>query len=195
MTAARACGTLGRVSSGIPFSFEQELGVLAHGPRVLSAAPGIGIGLRCLFAHSDGLMLCVQVKATGQTARDAYECGPHLGSGRSGGLPRPALPPSEVRLEVPAGAGGSTAEAQSWPWLEHHVNHTTYGTPGASPDHPNRPGTPLYVQELNLWWPALPADARLPLHAGWPEIGAPMSTTVLVLHHLDRLAQEVIRLR
>ncbi|WP_432572293.1 hypothetical protein [Kineococcus sp. SYSU DK005] len=186
------------MSSGIPLSFEQELGVLAHGPRVLSAAPGIGIGLRCVFAHTDGLMLCVQVKATGQTARDAYQSGPHLGSGRSAHPPRPALPPSEVRLQVPASAGGSIPDAQPWPWLEHHVNHTTYGTPGASPDHPDhpdRPGTALYVQELNLWWPVLPADARLPLHAGWPEIGAPMSTTVLALHHLDRLAQEVIKLR
>ncbi|WP_432574101.1 hypothetical protein [Kineococcus sp. SYSU DK005] len=178
------------MSSAISSSFDRQLGALVHGPCVLSAGPGIGIGLRCAFAHSDGLLLSIEVKAIGQAARDAYESDSHPGS-RSGRRYRPLLPRSEVRLSVPASAAGTTPDGQPWLRLEHHSNSRAHTARGASGDGP---GTPAYIQDLDVWWPTLPEDARLPLQAGWPELGAPMTTTVLQLQNLDQLAETVVRL-
>ena len=182
------------MDSGISSSFADGLGALAHGPRVLSAGPGIGIGLRCAFAYLDGLLLSVEVKALGQTARNAYESDIHPGS-RSGRRHRPLLPRSEVRLSVPASAAGLTPDGELWLRLTHHYDsraHTARGYTGDNPE--GNPGTPAYIHDLDLWWPKLPEDARLPLEAGWPELGAPMTTTVLDLDNLDGLAERVVRL-
>ncbi|WP_432510096.1 hypothetical protein [Kineococcus sp. SYSU DK001] len=40
-----------------PFGAWGSLGALAHGPVVLARAPGIGVGLRCVFAFPEGLKL------------------------------------------------------------------------------------------------------------------------------------------
>ena len=61
------------MTSGISFSFVEGLGALAHGPCILSQGPGIGLGLRCAFAYLDGLLLSIEVKATGQAAQDASD--------------------------------------------------------------------------------------------------------------------------
>ncbi|GAA0323066.1 hypothetical protein [Kineococcus aurantiacus] len=178
------------MTSGISSSFDDGLGVLAHGPRVLSTGPGIGIGLRCVFAHLDGLLLSVQVKAVGQTARDAYESDVHPGS-RSGRRHRPRLPRSDVRLSVPASAAGLTPDGELWLRLHHRYDSAAHTARGYSD---GTPGTPAYVHDLDLWWPKLPEDARLPLEAGWPELGAPVTTTVLALENLDDLAEQVVGL-
>ncbi|WP_432573199.1 hypothetical protein [Kineococcus sp. SYSU DK005] len=179
------------MSSAISSSFDRELGALVHGPCVLSTGPGIGIGLRCAFAHLDGLLLSIEVKATGQAARNAHDSDSLPRSGRSGLRPSRTLPYSSARLSVPASAAGTTPDGQPWLRLEHHSDRRAHTARRSSGDDP---GTPAYVQDLDLWWPDLPADARLPLEAGWPELGAPMTTTVLVLENLDDLAEKVVRL-
>lgn len=128
------------VTSGISSSFDDGLGVLAHGPRVLSTGPGIGIGLRCVFAHLDGLLLSVQVKAVGQTARDAYESDVHPGS-RSGRRHRPRLPRSDVRLSVPASAAGLTPDGELWLRLHHRYDSAAHTARGYSDGTPEPPPT------------------------------------------------------
>jgi hypothetical protein len=179
------------VTSGISFSFVEGLGALAHGPRILSQGPGIGLGLRCAFAYLDGLLLSIEVKATGQAAQDASESGFRPRSGRSGRQPRPRLPESAPRFSVPASAAGLTPDGQLWLTLSHHYSSSG---PVARSASNGDPGALAYVQDVDLWWPNLPEDARLPLEAGWPELGAPMTTTVLTLENLDNLHERVVRL-
>jgi len=171
-------------------SFDDGLGALAHGPCVLSAGPGIGIGLRCAFAYLDGLLLSIEIKAIGQAAQNAYESDIHPGS-RGGHRHRPLLPRSDVRLSVPASAAGTRPDGEPWLRLQGHFSSRAHTGRGYSED---RPGTPAYVQDRDVWWPTLPEDARLPLEAGWPELGAPMTTTILALANLDQLAERVVRL-
>jgi hypothetical protein len=186
------------VSSGISSSFIQSLGALAHGPCILSAGPGIGIGLRCIFAFHDGLLLSIEVKAIGQAAQDAYDSHNHPRSGRGGRGGRrahpqpPRLPLSSVRLDVPESAAGIRPDGEKWLRLDTHFDSTSHTARGFSQDNP---GTPAYVQDLDVWWPDLPEDAHLPLEAGWPELGAAMTTTVLALDNLDQLDEQVVRLR
>ncbi|WP_369054905.1 hypothetical protein [Kineococcus terrestris] len=178
------------MSSGVSSSFDDGLGAVVHGPCVLSAGPGVGIGLRCAFAYLDGLLLSVEVKAVGQAAQAADESRIHLGS-RSGYRHVPRLPLSSPRLSVPASAAGLRPDGQLWRRLEPHYDRTSRTTRGAGGEDP---GTPAYIQDLDLWWPTVPEDARLPVEAGWPELGAPMTTTVLALRNLDDLAEKVVRL-
>ncbi|ABS03905.1 hypothetical protein Krad_2425 [Kineococcus radiotolerans SRS30216 = ATCC BAA-149] len=180
----------GPVTSGISFSFVEGLGALAHGPCVLSQGPGIGLGLRCAFAYLDGLLLSIEIKAIGQVAQDAYESDFHP-SGRSGRQRAPRLPRSDPHFSVPASAAGLTPDGQLWHRLEHHYSSGGPVARGASGEDP---GSPAYLRDLDLWWPKLPEDARLPLEAGWPELGAPMTTTVLALENLDDLYERVVRL-
>lgn len=92
---------------------------------------------------------------------------------------------------MPASAAGTRPDGELWLRLSDHFNGVGHSTRGASEDDP---GTRAYVQDLDVWWPNLPEDARLPLEAGWPELGAPMTTTVLALENLDQLAERVVRL-
>jgi hypothetical protein len=179
------------VTSDVSYPFTEGMGALAHGPCVLSAGPGIGIGLRCVFAYYEGLLLSIEVKAIGQAARDAYESDTHPRSGRGGRRNLPSRPHSSPRLSVPASAAGTRPDGELWLRLEHHHSSTSHTARGHS-EHD--PGTPAYVHDLDVWWPDLPADGRLPLEAGWPEVGAPMTTTVLVMENLDQLAERVVRL-
>lgn len=190
MTRPSKYGSLTNVTNDVSWSFEEGLGALSHGPCVLSTGPSIGIGLRCVFAYLDGLLLSVEVKATGQAARDAYESKLHPGS-RSGRRHVPLLPRSDARLSVPASAAGLRPDGELWLRLTHHSDRRSHGSRGYSPDDL---GTPAYVRDLDVWWPTLPSDGRLPLEAGWPELGAPMTTTVLALENLDQLAERVVRL-
>lgn len=180
------------MSDLVSMSFVKGLGVLAHGPCVLSSGPGIGIGLRCVFAYPDGLLLSVQVKAIGQAATDAHDSSSHPRSGRGGRAGRrhpsaPRLPLSQVKLRVPVEPGVNDHLR-----LSHHHSSTAHTARGYSAD---TPGTRVHVHDLDVWWPAVPLDARLPVEAGWPEVGAPMTTTVLNLGDLDGLADRVVRLR
>lgn len=180
-----------RVTSGISFSFMEGLGALTHGPRILSQGPGIGIGLRCAFAYLDGLLLSIEVKATGQAAQDASESNFRPRSGRSGRQPRPRLPESAPRFSVPASAAGLTPDGQLWLTLDQHY---ASGGPVARGARDEDPGSLAYHRDVDLWWPNLPEDARLPLEAGWPELGVPMTTTVLALENLDNLYERVVGL-
>ena len=192
MTEPRSVRQSEHVTSAVSYPFVEGLGALAHGPCVLSTGPGIGIGLRCAFAYYEGLLLSLEVKAIGQAAQDAYASSSHPRSGRSGRHQhRPSLPSSQARLDVPASAAGIRPDGEKWLRLEHHFSSSSYTSRGYSDDDP---GTPAYAHDLDVWWPDLPADARLPLEAGWPELGAPMTTTVLALENLDQLAEHVVRL-
>lgn len=184
-------GQSGRMASGISFSFVEGLGALVHGPRVLSRGPGIGLGLRCAFAYLDGLLLSLEVKAIGQAALDAAESEFRLPSGRSGPPRPPRLPPSAPHFSVPASAAGLTPEGQLWLTLDQHHNSGGLLTRGARGEDP---GTLAYHRDVDLWWPGSPEDARLPFEAGWPELGAPTTTTVLALENLDDLHERVVRL-
>ncbi|MCI2238033.1 hypothetical protein MO973_38250 [Paenibacillus sp. TRM 82003] len=48
-----------------------ELGAVVHGPVVLARATGIVAGLRCVFAHTGGLLLPVVLRAGGVQAEAA----------------------------------------------------------------------------------------------------------------------------
>lgn len=48
-----------------------ELGVVVHGPAILSRSPGIVLGLRCVFAQPGGLLLPTVVRAAGVQAEAA----------------------------------------------------------------------------------------------------------------------------
>lgn len=178
------------MSSGISSSFDDGLGALVHGPCVLSSAPGVGIGLRCVFAYLDGLLLSLEIKAIGRAAQDANEARIHFG-GRGGPRHVPRLPPSSPRFGVPASAAGLRPDGELWLRLETHHDSRSHAWRGGNGDDP---GTPAYLQDLDLWWPTLPGDGRLPIEAGWPELGAPMTTTVLTLENLDDLSERVVRL-
>ena len=41
----------------------QRLGAVVHGPAVLAQAPGIAVGLRCVFAYPDGLSVWLVARA------------------------------------------------------------------------------------------------------------------------------------
>ncbi len=182
------------MTSGISSSIVGGLGSLAHGPCVLSQGPGIGLGLRCAFGYLDGLLLSIEVKAVGQAAQDASESGFRPRSGRSarGGRPRaPRLPRSGPHFDVPVSAADLTPDGEPWRRLEHH--HSSSGLVAGSPVAEGL-GSLRYRQDVDLWWPGVPEDARLPLEAGWPELGAPTTTTVLVLENLDDLHERVVRL-
>lgn len=189
-----------QVTSYPPLPFLERLGVLAHGPVLLSTGPEIGIGLRCVFAYPEGLLLSIQVKAIGQAASDAHEGDRHgsrggsrTGSRRQRRPDQPLRPMNFVRLSVVAPQTESGPEPQTAPpQLRHHLQQVAHTTRGASEDEP---GAPVHVQDIDVWWPALPVRSRLTVQAGWPELGAPLTTRVLELRGLDRLEEGAVSLR
>lgn len=196
------------MTSHPPLPFLEGLGVLTHGPHVLGTGPGVGIGLRCVFAYPEGLLLSIQVKAVGQAAIQADDGDRRgtRGGSRSRGEARrsaqPWRPVNFVRLSVIAPQ--SENEPQPAPELQHHLHTSAHTTRSRSADPEadpgpvaldgDAPGTPVHIQDIDLWWPALPPRARLTLQAGWPEMGVPLSTTVLELKGLDRLEEGVVSL-
>lgn len=188
-----------------PLPFLEGLGVLAHGPHLLGAGPGVSIGLRCIFAHPEGLLLSLQVKAVGGAAERAHEGDRRGTRGGSRGRGEPRRPDRDrrpvnfVRLFVIAPQNDD--EPQPGPELHHHL-HTTAPTTRSQPADPgsdgpdeDAPGFPVHVQDIDVWWPALPLRARLTLRAGWPEMGVPLTTTVLQLRDLDQVHDGVVGLR
>jgi hypothetical protein len=61
-----------------------HLGIVAHGAAVVARSPGIGLGMRCVFAYPDGLALWLALHATGVQAEAA---GRRTGSYRRGSEP------------------------------------------------------------------------------------------------------------
>lgn len=188
-----------QVTSYPPLPFLEGLGVLAHGPVLLSTGPEIGIGLRCVFAYPEGLLLSLQVKAIRQAARDAREGDRHgsrggsrTGSRRQRRPDQAWRPVNFVRLSVLAPQTESGPEPQTAPELRHHLHQVAHTTRGGSEDEP---GAPVHVQDIDVWWPALPLRSRLTVQAGWLELGASLTTTVLELQGLDRLEENVVSLR
>ncbi|WP_380176147.1 hypothetical protein ACFEMC_10645 [Kineococcus sp. DHX-1] len=182
-----------------PPPFLEELGVLAHGPALLSTGPEIGIGLRCVFAYPEGLLLSIQVKAIGRAAGDAREGDRHgTRGGPQGGRRQPRRPDQRrrpvnaVRLSVITPQTENEPPPQTAPELHHHLHQAAHTTRGSCQDEP---GAPVHIQDIDVWWPALPLRSRLTLQAGWPELSAPLTTTVLELQGLNRLQDSVVSLR
>lgn len=167
---------------GLPFAW--GLGVVVHGPAVLSRGPDVGVGLRCAFGYPEGLLLSTELKAVGRAAQDVHDVSLHPRSGRGGRgrrpAPRESRPLSSLRFEVLEAGEPRDVSAH-----HHSTGHHGRGGPDA--------GTPTPAATMDVdWW--LPApwiagprhprpgeDGTVTVRVGWPEIGLPTTTTVLTL--------------
>jgi len=157
------------------------LGVVAHGPAVLSSGPDIGIGLRCIFAYPEGLLVSMQIRAVdgaGQLLADMLSH-PHAGAPR-----RPHVPHSWLQLTV-------LDDGEEMPLTGHHSSGTSISA-GVTDDGVQTAG---YDRDVDAWVTGTPARGVLEVRTGWPEVGAPMTTTHLVMEGLTDLATAVEPLR
>ncbi|WP_146099645.1 hypothetical protein [Kineococcus xinjiangensis] len=152
------------------------LGKIVHGPALLCAGPGVGMGVRCVFAYPEGLIVSFSVRGVGDAVRLIGYASPTAGTPEVD-PDDPGLPLSEVRLAF-------TVDRR-------HVGLT--GTPrgrifsGAMTGDRDPDPVPIYERDLDAWVAPLPRDGRLQVQAGWPEVGLPLSTTILTLHGLDEV--------
>lgn len=167
-------------------SFAWGLGVLVHGPCVLSRGPGVGVGLRCAFGYPDGLLLSTELKAVGEAAQDVDDVSFHPRSGRGGRGPRRVFRPhSALRFEVLE--AGRPREVRVEHHLSAHHGRRDVGR-GARDGETFTAATTVEVD----WWLAGPwiagprhprpgEDGTVTVRTGWPEVGLAVTTTVLTL--------------
>lgn len=150
-----------------------DLGVIVHGPVLLARAPGIAVGLRCVFAHPDGLHLPLVLHATGVHAEAAARQS----------FRRNSDPPADSR-----GAEGA--------WSGMVVTAEVDGTSGvADPAGEGATGGgDAFRLRASYWVGALPVDHRLRLTVAWPQAGLPATSSELRLEPLENLAERVVRL-
>lgn len=135
-----------------------ELGVVVHGPAILSRSAGIVLGLRCVFAQPGGLLLSTVVRAAGVQAEAAQR--------RFSRRPESGDTVSEPRLWAEIDGKSGSADAYQ-------------ASASGSED--------AYESDAWYWLGAVPLDQRLRLTVGWPEAGLGESSTDLTLTGLDRL--------
>ncbi|WP_432544454.1 hypothetical protein [Kineococcus sp. SYSU DK002] len=133
----------------------EGLGAVVHGPVVLARATGIVAGLRCVFAHADGLWLPFVLRAEGVQAEAAARQSAWGDVGEDGpqGWSEPV-----VAIEV-AGREGLADPAQA---------------SGSA-------GEDAYDLDAWFWVDVLPTDGRLTLTVSWPQAGLPLTRTELRL--------------
>ena len=158
---------------------DDELGAVVHGPVLLARSPGIAAGLRCVFAHPNGLQLPLVLRAEGVQAEAARRDKFVPGRGeRSGGAWRGAPWAGPVLV---AGADGEERTVVA----------------GASTSGGGRMfgGEDDSYRFDGLYWIGdLPTDNMLRLTVAWPEAGLAETTTVLELADLDDLADRIVHL-
>lgn len=154
-----------------------ELGVVGHGPIILagSAAWGVVAGLRCVFAHPAGVHLPIVLAASGVYAEAANR------------RQHQSLDHAQVREEAAAGEVGSD------PLRSLTLTVEINGRSGPADPYNARSsgGQDRYNLAADYWIPELPADGRIRITTGWPEIGLTEHTTLLTCQRLDSLATRV----
>ena len=151
-----------------------ELGAIAHGPVILARAPGIVAGLRCVFAHTGGILLPFVLRAQGvqgeaatrQFFRHTFEPNAEAETGISLPWSQP-----EVHIEVNDASG--------------------FADPGGGP---SSGGEDDFEMQTRYWIEEIPRDGQLAITVSWPQAGLPQSRTVLHLQGLEDLHERVLPL-
>jgi hypothetical protein len=145
-----------------------ELGVIVHGPAIVARSTGIAFAVRCIFAHSDGLILDFVLRASGVQAeaacRQTFRARPD----------RPSIEGSEPAVFLEGGG--------------HRVDVCSYGESSAEG------GGETFRAERNLGVSILPPDGTITLTASWPEAGLAEGSVTLTLEIPDDLDSRVLRL-
>ncbi len=148
----------------------ESLGVVVHGPVVIGRAPGIAVGLRCIFGYPSGLLFQLVLRAWGVQAeaaarRSDYGVGYHDSSaaGRR----------SRCLLSV---------EADGRPQPLQPMREETSS------------GEDAFDHEATYWLSPLPQDRELALTVGWPEAGLPEQTCHVTLGELGDLSARILPL-
>ncbi|WP_432571277.1 hypothetical protein [Kineococcus sp. SYSU DK005] len=155
-----------------PAAPPDELGAVVHGPVVLARATGIVAGLRCVFAHTGGLLLPFVLRARGVQAEAA--CRQTFG-----------------HLREPGPDGGG---AVSWSLPQVHVEVDGLAGFADSSGGPSSGGDDDFEMQARYWIDRLPRDGRLGIGVAWPRAGLPESRTVLELGDLGDLHERVLPL-
>ena len=148
-----------------------DLGVIAHGPAVLSRAPDIAAGLRAVFAYPGGLHLLLTYRAVGDRAHAARSWS--YGRVRRYPGPTEANPYSVPRVHVTL--DGRTRPAD------------TAGPVRNSDAH-------VFSVDASYWIGELPRDGQVSITVEWPHAGLPRTETTLTLNGLDDLDERVLPL-
>lgn len=156
--------TVHRWPPGMP---PEELGAVVHGPVLLSRAPGIVAGLRCVVAHPGRLLLPLVVRAEGVQAEAAGRQTFH------DGLPLGEVGGSQPQLHVTVDEMSGYADASA-----------TQCSGGGD----------AFSLDADYWITHHPRDGRLHVSIAWPEAGLPETSTVLVLEGLDDAQERIVRL-
>jgi len=159
-----------------------ELGVIAYGPLVLARAEGIAAGLRCVFAHPDGLHLPLVLRTDTERAAD-------LGRWSYG----------HVRRYRSFASRQSAESAYSAPELLVDINgrRGPVGTDGpiyANDEDTGQGGARIHGKDASYWIGELPVDGVLRLSFAWPQAGLALTSTTVRLHGLEDLAERVVQL-
>ncbi|GAA0306761.1 hypothetical protein [Kineococcus aurantiacus] len=135
----------------------RDLGAVVHGPVVLARATGVVAGLRCVFAHADGLSLPFVLRAEGVQAEAAAR------QSFSGHVPLDEFGPGT--------------------WSEPVVAIGVDGDEGlADPSQSSGSGgEDAFDLDATYWVDRLPTDGRLTVTVSWPQAGLPLTRTELEL--------------
>ncbi|PPK98589.1 hypothetical protein CLV92_101288 [Kineococcus xinjiangensis] len=148
-----------------------DLGVIVHGPLILSRAPDIAAGLRAVVAYPSGLHLMLAYRAVGERANDA----------RSWSYGRVRRYP-----------GPTKDNPYSFPHL--HVTVNDHAGPAHTRGAMHNSGDDAFSVDASYWIDELPRDGRVGIALEWPHAGLPLTETVLTLQDLDDLEDRVLRL-
>ncbi len=158
--------TLHRWPAALP---PDELGVVVHGPVRLARSPGIAAGLRCVFAHPDGLQLPFVLRATGVLAEAAGRRTFHR-------------PPDEGRTDEP------------WSGVTLHVEVDGIDGIADAANQESSGSADVFTLESTYWIDRLPGNGLLRLTVAWPQAGLAGTTTELQLDDLRGLGDRVVPL-
>ncbi|NAZ74316.1 hypothetical protein GTQ99_02600 [Kineococcus sp. T13] len=149
-----------------------ELGAVVHGPVILARATGIVAGLRCVFAHTTGLLLPFVLRAEGVQAEAASRQ-------VFGHIHEPINDPHDTR---------------SWSLPQVHVEVNDQAGFADSSGGPSSGGDDDFEMQARYWIDELPRDGRLSITVAWPQAGLSQTRTTLVLDDIDDLETKVLRL-
>jgi len=146
------------------------LAPVVHGPVVLGRAPGIAVGLRCIFGYPQGLSLPMVLRARGVQAEAASRL-TFPAPGRS--LPEAGEPELGPLLTVEVDGAGQVLRPSS---------------------EESSGGGDAFDLEAAYWVAGLPSDGRLRLTVAWPRAGLPETGVLLTLPDLHDLDARVLSL-
>ena len=149
----------------------ESLGAVVHGPIVLGRAPGIAVGLRCIFGYPSGLSLQVVLRARGVQAEAAARRSEYAGVGYQGHGSTARRPQELLSVDV---AG------RLHPLSPVHTETSS--------------GDDVFDHEATYWLSPLPRERELVLVVAWPQAGLPEQTCRLTLGELHDLSERVLPL-